>query len=216
MRLRTTVGAAATLLLAAAALVTSSTAAAASDSNAKDASANGVTSVCIVYGAPAGPGLGYGGVELTTEATVCYDGVTAYVEAVTHGTATVPRTATFLEANKIVDAYRAVQARDTAVSGVPAPLASSKVGSGCNLENFLGTCWDFVVPSSTGCTGGSSWHWGTLSMNNQLRSWTASGSCSYGILYDLPNEPAGSIKITCYTCYSLGSMAGKASSLGVY
>jgi hypothetical protein len=91
--------------------------------------------------------------------------------------------------------------------------ANVHVGYGCRDSNFSGTCWWFDVPSP-GCSGGSSWAWNTIVQNNVLSSWEAVGTCSHGTLYDLPGY--GGTNITCYVCYSLGSMNDKASSLKVF
>jgi hypothetical protein len=100
-------------------------------------------------------------------------------------------------------------------SGMAAPnsaTANVHVGYGCKDSQFSGTCWYFDVPSP-GCAGSSSWGWDTIS-HAGLSSWEAVGTCSHGTLYDLPVY--GGASITCYTCYSLGSMNDKTSSLKVF
>ncbi len=91
--------------------------------------------------------------------------------------------------------------------------ANVHVGYGCRDSDFEGTCWWFDVPSP-GCSGGRTWAWNTIVQNNLLSSWHGVGTCSHGTLYDLPGY--GGTTITCYTCYGLGSMNDKASSLRVY
>jgi len=92
-------------------------------------------------------------------------------------------------------------------------LANVHVGYGCDGDSFTSTCWWFDVPSP-GCAGSSSWGWDTISQNNVLSSWEAVGTCSHGRLYDLPVY--GGTAITCYTCYSLGSMNNRTTSLKVF
>jgi hypothetical protein len=92
-------------------------------------------------------------------------------------------------------------------------LSNVHVGYGCNGVSFTSTCWYFDVPSP-GCAGSSSWGWDTIVQNNVLSSWEAVGTCSHGTLYDLPVY--GGTHIVCYTCYSLGSMDNKATSLKVF
>jgi hypothetical protein len=163
--------------------------------------------ICIVYGQADGSSNS-GGQQISTTHTQCYGGVAAYVNGVTRGHESVPDSATLHEANQRINDYMAS----------PNTIDSSTVvGYGCDGTSFTSTCWNFAVSGTTGCSGGTSWHWATLyPMDNKLSSWTAEANCSYGILYDLPYEPSGSVKITCYTCYSLGSMDNKASSLGIY
>jgi len=91
--------------------------------------------------------------------------------------------------------------------------ANVHVGYGCRDSNFEGTCWWFDV-ASPGCSGGRVWTWSSIVQNNVLSSWEAVGTCSHGILYDLPGP--GGTNITCYTCYGLGSMNDKTSALRVY
>jgi hypothetical protein len=91
-----------------------------------------------------------------------------------------------------------------------AALSNVHVGYGCNGASFTSTCWYFDVPSP-GCAGSSSWGWDTIVQNNVLSSWEAVGTCSHGTLWDLPIY--GGANITCYTCYSLGSMDNRATSL---
>lgn len=101
-------------------------------------------------------------------------------------------------------------------AGAVAPrsaTANVHVGYGCKDSQFSGTCWYYDVPSP-GCSGSSSWGWDTISQNNQLSSWEAVGTCSHGKLFDLPVY--GGTSITCYTCYSLGGMNDKTTSLKVY
>jgi hypothetical protein len=92
-------------------------------------------------------------------------------------------------------------------------LSNVHVGYGCSGLSFTLTCWYFDVPSN-GCASSSSWGWDTISQNNVLSSWEAVGTCSHGTLYDLPVY--GGANITCYTCYSLGSMDNRATSLKVF
>jgi hypothetical protein len=99
-------------------------------------------------------------------------------------------------------------ARDSRVA-----LSNVHVGYGCNGASFASTCWWFDVPSP-GCAGSSSWGWSTISQNNVLSSWEAIETCSHGTLYDLPYY--GGTSITCYTCYSLGGMNDRATSLKVF
>jgi hypothetical protein len=94
-----------------------------------------------------------------------------------------------------------------------AATSNVHVGYGCNGASFTSTCWYFDVPSP-GCAGSSSWGWDTISQNNVLSSWEAVGTCSHGILYDLPVY--GGTRITCYTCYSLGSMDNRTTSLKAF
>jgi hypothetical protein len=105
-------------------------------------------------------------------------------------------------------------ASDQAAARPSTALANVHVGYGCDGSNFSSTCWYFDVPSPGCSSGSSSWGWDTISQNNRLSSWEAVGSCSHGVLYDLPIY--GGAQITCYTCYSLGSMDNKATSLKVF
>jgi hypothetical protein len=107
-------------------------------------------------------------------------------------------------------------ARTTCRTAQAAPdsvAANVHVGYGCRDINFEGTCWWFDV-ASPGCSGGRVWTWSSIVQNNVLSSWEAVGTCSHGILYDLPGP--GGASITCYTCYGLGSMNDKTSALRVY
>jgi hypothetical protein len=102
----------------------------------------------------------------------------------------------------------------TAVSRYAMTAAANvHVGYGCNGSSFTSTCWYFDVPSN-GCATSSSWGWDTISQNNVLSSWEAVGTCSRGTLYDLPVY--GGTRISCTTCYSLGSMNNLTSSLKVF
>lgn len=207
MRLHTTVLAGVAALLLG---VTTSVAAA--------GGANAVTDhkqrICIVYGMPNGPAV-HGGTEVATTGTVCYRGVAAYVSGVTKGHASVAVSASLHQANRKINQYTGQQSGTASPSAAPDGTDSSTVvGCGCDGSNFTSTCWNFAVGGS--CSRGTSWHWGTLVMDNRLSSWSAEANCSHGILYDLPYEASGSVKITCYTCYSLGNMDNRASSLGVY
>lgn len=213
MRLRTAIGASAVLLLVTSTAVVGALNAAASTSDNDPE----IKTVCVVYSTPTGPGLGHGGIELAEAGTDCFQGVASFVESVTEGTVSASDSTSLDEANAAVNRYWAVQSSQDGASKDSLLAGSSIVAHGCDLANFVGTtCWDFVVPSSTGCTSSTSWHWGTLTMDGLLSSWAASGSCSHGTLYDLQYEPPGSVQITCYTCYSLGGMDNRTSSLGVY
>lgn len=209
MKLRTAISAVAALLLAAAVVVIGGTGASAS--NAK----NDGQTICMVYGAAAGPAA-HGGTEVTAAATYCYQGVAAYVQASTDGNVSVSDSTSLSDANAAINQYMAQRSPQVSSNGGVTPFATTLVAHGCDGVSFAPTCWNFAVPGTVGCNSTTSWHWGTLSMDNQLSSWTADGTCSHGILYDLPYEPSGSVKITCYTCYSLGGMDNKTSSLGVY
>jgi hypothetical protein len=112
----------------------------------------------------------------------------------------------------VVTATR-TECRPAALAAPDSVAANVHVGYGCKDSNFENTCWWFDV-ASPGCSGGRVWTWSTIVQNNVLSSWEAVGTCSHGILYDLPGP--GGASITCYTCYGLGSMNDKTSALRVY
>ena len=123
-------------------------------------------------------------------------------------------TATAFEHRGTTNIVTATRTTCGSISVAPDSAQSNvHVGYGCNGSSFTSTCWWFDVPSP-GCSGGASWGWSSIYQNNVLSSWEAVDSCSHGRLWDLPYY--GGTNITCYTCYSLGSMDNKTTSMKVY
>lgn len=143
-----------------------------------------------------------GAIELSIANVRCFDGYASLYRYVTGK----PTTAVAPTAQTTADVNEALIAQGESLTAI-----------GYDYKDFGGPSINFIVPSASGCLGGTSWGWSRItdSWNNRISSMrTGYTYCDFAQLFDYANY--GGALFPCANCASLGAMNNAATSLKVF